>query len=122
VSGFVAPDLIRERTAADPADRSAWHALLAYNFLLNQAFAKVGVAAFSGAMIFWSASLPRSGALARTAQVLGIAIGTATLLVLGHGSSGSTSEDSAGSSCRRRPGSSRWRSSSCALPTARQTG
>jgi hypothetical protein len=85
VSGFVAPDLIRERTAADPADRSAWHALLAYNFLLNQAFAKVGVAAFSGAMIFWSASLPRSGALARTAQVLGIAIGTATLLVLGHG-------------------------------------
>jgi hypothetical protein len=85
VSGFVAPDLIRELSGADPPDRSTWHALLAYNFMLNQAFAKVGVAAFSGAMIFWSASLPRSGALAKTAQILGIAIGTATLLVLGHG-------------------------------------
>jgi hypothetical protein len=85
VSGFVAPDLIRQLSGAGPADRPAWHALLAYNFLLNQAFAKVGVAAFSGAMIFWSASLPRSGALAKTAQVLGIAIGTATVLLLGHG-------------------------------------
>jgi hypothetical protein len=84
-SGFVAPELIRKSSGAESPEPSVWHALLAYNFLLNQAFAKVGVAAFSGAMIFWSASLPRSGALARTSQILGIAIGTVTLAALAHG-------------------------------------
>jgi hypothetical protein len=84
-SGFVAPELIRKASGAAPAEPSAWHALLAYNFLLNQTFARVGVAAFSGAMIFWSASLPRSSALARTTQILGIAIGIVTLAALAHG-------------------------------------
>ena len=82
VSGFVAPGLIRRMTEADETGRAIGHALLAYNFQLNQAYASVQVAASSAAILLWSLALPRGSALATTARILGLVIAPVTLLGL----------------------------------------
>jgi hypothetical protein len=86
VNGIVAPALFQMMSRAEAAERPIHHAILAYNSLLNQAYAIFHVVASSVAMIFFSVSLPRNPSPAPAAKVLGIVLGAVTvaLLLSGH--------------------------------------
>lgn len=85
VSGFVAPEAARALLAAGPDARAVWEASFHYNGHLNQAFAKVLVVASSAAIGLWSAAILSSGALARGAGLLGLLVGSVTVLMLATG-------------------------------------
>lgn len=82
VGGFVTPELAREVLAAEPAARDAWHPLLEYNHMLNQAFASVLVVASSAAIVLWSAAITRGRVIARWLGVYGLVAGPLTILAL----------------------------------------
>lgn len=82
-SGLVAPGLAAY--AHGGADGRG-HALFTYNHLLNQAFARVLVAASSAAIGLWSVEILRTRRMGRAAGVLGCAIAAVVLplLFFGH--------------------------------------
>lgn len=82
VSGFIGPTLVRRILAAEPSVKAGWEIALRYNGLLNQAFARVYVVASSAAIILWSASILRSGALARGVGIWGCVVGPLVLIAL----------------------------------------
>lgn len=82
VSGLVAPTLIRRMLAPAAAPSDGWQMLMHYNFFLNQAFARVFVAASSAAIMLWSAAILRSGALARGIGIYGCVLGPIALIAL----------------------------------------
>jgi len=82
-SGLVATGVLRESLTADEAARPLLQALLGYTGRLNQAFARVYVYASSCAVILWSWAILRTRALSRSAGLLGLIVGAATLLAVG---------------------------------------
>ena len=68
LSGFVAPAIVSER------------ALLLYTGELNQAFAKVSVAATGASIVLWGAALWQSGGFARVPGATGLIVGAALAL------------------------------------------
>ena len=64
-----------------PIDRR-YHALLAYNGQVNQAFAKVHVAMSSVAILFWSIAIITTRAFARPIGWLGCVVGVGVLVGL----------------------------------------
>jgi hypothetical protein len=82
VSGLVGPTLVRRILAAEPPAKTGWEIAFRYNGLLNQAFALVYVVASSVAIVFWSASILRSGALARGVGIWGCVVGPVILIAL----------------------------------------
>lgn len=82
VSGLVGPTLVRQILAAEPPVKTGWEIVFRYNGLLNQAFARVYVVASSIAIIFWSASILRSSALARGVGIWGCLVGPMILIAL----------------------------------------
>ncbi len=82
-SGFVGPGLVREiLETTDAAARETWHAVLAYNFRVNQAFSRVLVVASSTAIVLWSAAIVRSRALHRAVALYGLLIGPAAVVAV----------------------------------------
>jgi hypothetical protein len=78
ISGFAAP--------AMAAHAGIDHQLFIVTWELNQALAKVAVAATGAAFLLWSLGLfGRSGWMAKTIAVLGVAAGVAPVLLLGFG-------------------------------------
>lgn len=81
-SGLIAPKLIEWMTSGDEANRQTYHALLAYNGQVNQAFAKVHVAMSSVAILFWSIASITTRAFARPIGWLGCVVGVGVLVGL----------------------------------------
>ncbi|MEQ1866291.1 MAG: hypothetical protein ABL996_16760 [Micropepsaceae bacterium] len=75
MSGLVAPRLIEAQMAATAADQSMIHALLRLEWYLNQSFAQIHVALFSGAIALWALAWPDKGILAAAIQIAGLTIG-----------------------------------------------
>jgi hypothetical protein len=80
--GLVAPAIARQMVAAAPSASEGWRLMFRYNFWQNQAFAQVFVVASSVAILLWSASIIRSGALARGVGIYGCILGPLTLLAV----------------------------------------
>lgn len=78
-SGLIAPKVIEWITSADEANRQTYHALLAYNRQVNQAFAKVHVAMSSVAILLWSVAILSTRAFARFFGWLGCIVGVVVL-------------------------------------------
>jgi hypothetical protein len=81
-SGFLASDLIARAAALQGEARAAADAVMHYNFALNQAFAKVLVAASSVAIGLWSMEIVRTRLMRRASGVLGCVVAVVTLLAL----------------------------------------
>lgn len=84
-SGFVAPSIAREMIDAVPQQRETWEALFHFNGAINQAFARVLVAASSIAIVLWSAAIVKHAALSRRIGIYGLIAGLAIVLVLASG-------------------------------------
>jgi hypothetical protein len=81
-SGLIAPGLIARVTAASADQRAVASAVLHYNGDVNQAFARVLVAASSVAIALWSLEILRTRRLRRGTGVFGIAVALAALAAL----------------------------------------
>lgn len=81
-SGLIAPQLIAWITSGEEANRPTYHALLAYNGQVNQAFAKVHVAMSSVAILLWSITINTTRAFARAVGWLGCVVGVGVLVGL----------------------------------------
>lgn len=58
MSGLVGTEVLRHIIARGP-DREQWHTLMEYNFLINQAFARIFVVASCAAIGLWSFEIVR---------------------------------------------------------------
>ena len=85
-SGLIAPQVAGWTLQAGAEDRETWHALFRYNGEINQAFAKVFVAASSVAILLWSLSILAARTLGRAAGILGCVIGALALIGILSGS------------------------------------
>ena len=85
-SGFVTPVLARGMLDASETAKERAHALLDYNFELNQAFAKVFTVGSSAAIALWSIAILRTRALASGLGVYGLVLGSAAIagILSGH--------------------------------------
>jgi len=84
VSGLVAPGLAREIIRGGAAG-DVWKIVFNYNGRVIQGFAQVFVAASSGAIVLWSASILRSRALGRGVAIYGLLIGPVIVIALASG-------------------------------------
>ena len=73
ISGLVGTQILR-KTAEHSAESAQWRLLMEYNYMINQAFAKIFVVASSAAIGVWSCMIVR-------ARVLPIALGIYGLFV-----------------------------------------
>jgi hypothetical protein len=85
-SGLIAPHVAGWTLQAAMEDRGACRALLRYNGEINQAFAKVFVAASSVAILLWSLAILAARTFARAAGILGCLIGALALIGILSGS------------------------------------
>ncbi len=81
-SGLIGPELAERVLASSGSDLQRNTALFHYNGQVNQAFAKVFVVASSVAIVLWSTAIARKPAFPRGAGVLGLIIGTVSLVLL----------------------------------------
>ena len=81
-SGLLAPELIARAAGLQGEARAAADAVMHYNHALNQAFAKVLVAASSIAIGLWSMEIVRTRVMRRAAGILGSVVAATTLLAL----------------------------------------
>ena len=81
-SGLLAPDVIHHAAELQGDARAAADAVARYNHAVNQAFAKVFVAASSVAILLWSIEMLRTRLLARAAGIVGCVVAALTLLGL----------------------------------------
>jgi hypothetical protein len=79
-SGLIAPTITRQIFEADEASRSVLHAILDYNFAVNQAFTKIFVVASSLSVILWCICLWKEGRFARIVSAIGFAVGSISLI------------------------------------------
>lgn len=81
-SGLLAPDLLARVAGLDGEARAAASGMLRYNYALNQAFAKLLVAASSAAIGLWSVEIVRTESMRRAAGILGCVVAALALLAL----------------------------------------
>jgi hypothetical protein len=81
-SGLLMPDLIAQASGLQGEARATAGAVMHYNFALNQAFAKVLVAASSVAIGLWSMEIVRTRLMRRATGILGCVVAAITLLSL----------------------------------------
>lgn len=79
MSGFVAPRLIEALSMAQGAERDLLHGLLRLEWYLNQSFATLHVALFSGAIMLWALSWPDKGVLGAAIQIAGLVVSIGVL-------------------------------------------
>ena len=88
VDGFVGPAVLRKVIFEPPQVSDQWRVLLAYNDLLNQAFAEIFVVAWAMAIVLWSVSIVKSRLLAPAAGIYGLFVGAASVIAVVAGVSG----------------------------------
>lgn len=81
-SGVLAPDLIARGAGLEGEARATTAGVLRYNHAVNRAFAKLLVAASSGAIGLWSMEIVRTRLMRRAAGILGCVIAALALLAL----------------------------------------
>lgn len=81
VSGFIVPDMMRLMARDNPAAQQQWKLMITSIFQINQAFSRIYTVAASVAIILWSVSALRNGALGRKLCWYGCVI--APLIIVG---------------------------------------
>jgi hypothetical protein len=81
ISGLVGTEILRHIIARG-ADSDQWRTLMAYNFLINQAFAKIFVVASCSAVALWSLRIVTSRALPAAIGIYGLLLGPAIVIAL----------------------------------------
>lgn len=71
MSGLVGPEIIRKMIAHVPGTEQ-WRTLMEYNFLINQAFAKIFVVASCSAIALWSFIIVKNRALPIAIGIYGL--------------------------------------------------
>ena len=86
MSGFVQTDVIREmiKQHGTPSGEQ-WHALMAYTFRLNQAFAAISNNASCAAITIWSIVVVKDRLLGIGLGIYGLVLGPAVILLLSLG-------------------------------------
>lgn len=85
ISGLVGTEIIRKMIAYAPA-RDQWRTLMDYNFLINQAFAKIFVFASCSAIALWSFMIVKNRALPIAIGMYGLFLGPALVIAMMTGS------------------------------------
>jgi hypothetical protein len=81
ISGLVGTEIIRHIVARTPGSEQ-WRILMEYNFLINQAFARIFVVASSAAIVFWSLLIVKSRALSVAIGIYGLLLGPAIVIAM----------------------------------------
>jgi hypothetical protein len=81
ISGLVGTEIIRH-VIERGTDSEQWRTLMKYNFLINQAFAKIFVLASCSAVALWSLTIIRHRMFPVALGMYGLLIGSGTIIVL----------------------------------------
>ena len=81
MSGLVGTEVIRHMIAPG-AGSEQWGTLMEYNFLINQAFAKIFVVASCSAVALWSFMMVKSRALSMAIGIYGLLVGPVLVIAL----------------------------------------
>jgi hypothetical protein len=81
ISGLVGTEIIRH-VIERGADSEQWRALMTYNFLINQAFAKIFVVASCAAVALWSFTIVKSHSLPVAIGIYGLLLGPALVIAM----------------------------------------
>jgi hypothetical protein len=81
MSGLVGTEVIRHMIAHG-AGSEQWPTLMEYNFLINQAFAKIFVVASCSAIALWSLAIVKSRALSIAIGIYGLLLGPAIIIAM----------------------------------------
>ncbi|HWM26797.1 MAG TPA: hypothetical protein VNP98_18410 [Chthoniobacterales bacterium] len=81
MSGLVGTEIIRKMIARGPGSEQ-WRTLMEYNFLINQAFAKIFVVASCSAIALWSFMIVKNRALLIAVGIYGLLLGPALVIAM----------------------------------------
>jgi hypothetical protein len=81
MSGLVGTEVIRHMIARG-AGSEQWRTLMEYNFLINQAFAKIFVVASCSAVALWSLTIVKSRALPIAIGIYGLLLGPVIVIAV----------------------------------------
>jgi hypothetical protein len=81
MSGLVGTEILR-RVIERGAESEQWRTLMNYNFLINQAFAKIYVVASFTAVALWSVRIVKSHALPVALGIYGLLLGSVSVIAL----------------------------------------
>jgi hypothetical protein len=81
ISGLVGTEILRH-IVERAADIEQWRTLMKYNFLINQAFAKIFVVASCSAVALWSLMIVKSRALPIAIGLYGLFLGPVVVIAL----------------------------------------
>jgi hypothetical protein len=81
MSGLVGTEVIRHMIARG-AGSEQWRTLMEYNFLINQAFAKIFVVASCSAVALWSLAIVKSRAFPVAIGIYGLLLGPVIVIAL----------------------------------------
>jgi hypothetical protein len=81
MSGLVGTEIIRKMIAHVPGTEQ-WRTLMEYNFLINQAFAKIFVVASCGAIALWSFMIVKNRALPIAIGIYGLLLGPVLVIAM----------------------------------------
>jgi hypothetical protein len=85
MDGLVAPNVMRRIAEAGASSKEGWAIVFRYNFEVNQANAWLYAVGSSLAVLLWSISIMRTGALARGVGIFGCILGGVTVAVVASG-------------------------------------
>ena len=81
MSGLVGTEIIRKMIASAPANEQ-WRTLMQYNFMINQAFARIFVVASCAAIVFWSLMIIKTRVLSVVTGIYGLLLGPAVVIAM----------------------------------------
>ena len=81
LSGLVGTDILRHIVAREP-EREQWRMLMQYNFMLNQAFARIFVVASSTAIVLWSLRMVKGQLISVGLGIYGLLLGPALVIAM----------------------------------------
>ena len=81
MSGLVGTEVIRHMIARGPGSEQ-WRTLMEYNFLINQAFAKIFVVASCSAVALWSLMIVKSRAFPVAIGIYGLLLGPVLVIAM----------------------------------------
>ena len=81
ISGLVGTEILRH-VIERGAESEQWRTLMKYNFLINQAFAKIFVVASCSAVALWSLTIVKSRALPVAIGIYGLLLGSVSVIAL----------------------------------------
>lgn len=81
ISGLVGTEILRHIIARGP-ESEQWRTLMQYNFLINQAFAKIFVVASCSAVALWSLTIVKRRAFSIALGIYGLLLGPALVIAM----------------------------------------